>query len=175
MLKENESDPLLVSGQAADAPGTAGGQLRLDLAAQTLQDEVRARWGGRALTYESSSEQEAQVGLCASHFPDSQGVKHALDLRIDVEGNGKGLSVEDGIWLAEYLRGFGWRTGRFISLVHRGQIAGDFSGWRWQRYRGAYATMDRIHLNVCDVVQGEPSQVGPEIYDSTESWGIRAA
>lgn len=161
MLREIGEDPLRVQ--------------RLDLAAQTLLAEVVARWGERILVEAIVKTECTETAVCDSHCPDSRGIDHALDFRVDFDGSGIGLSVDDGMWLAEYLRGVGRQTGRFSYLVHRGQIAGKFSGWRWGRYRGLAATMDRIHLSVCDVVKGEPSMLGPEIYDSTDPWGIKVA
>lgn len=172
MLMEIGDNQLRGQQASGETPETGSGR-RLDLAAQTLRDEVVARWGREVLAGDGLGFDDEAV--CESHRLDPEGVDHALDLRVDFEGTGLGLSVEDGMWLAEYLRGVGWRTGRFSSLIHRGQIAGAFSGWRWGRYRGPGATMDRIHLSVCEVHSGEASLLDPEIFDSTKPWGIRAA
>lgn len=173
MLREIGAEPLQVVTGSAEAESTPA-NVRLDLAAQTLRNEVVARWGEMILL-EATGLEDAAAALCDPHCLDARGVDHALDLRVDFEGQGMGLSVEDGIWLAEYLRGVGRRTGRFSSLVHRGQMAGKATGWRWVRYRGLGATMDLIHVSVCDVVEGEFLASGTEADNSAESWGIKAA
>lgn len=161
MLMEIRNDSLRVQSMSIEADANSSDQ-RIGRSVQTLRDEVVARWG-----YVVLADDSACLNL--------EGAEYALELRVDLEDCGIGLGIEDGIWLAEHLRGVGRRTGRFSHLIHRGQIAGKFSGWRWGKYRGFGATMDRIHLSVCDARQGEPSLLDPEVYNSIEPWGIKAA
>ena len=172
MLMEIGRVSPVTSGAVAQVEDLSVKHVRSDLAVQTLWNEIVARWGAQAQQAEPLAEEDHGSLGCDFHFPDAQGISHALDIRVDLEGDGEGLSIEDGMWLAEYLRGVGWRTARFAYLIHRGQIAGTFSGWRWAPYRGLNATMDRIHLSISQSVWGAPASIGPEVFDSTNSWGV---
>lgn len=177
MLMEVGSVRSVVSGTIAHdsdllAENLAVEHLRSDFAVQTLWNEVVSRWGAKAQLAEYRAGEDHGALGCNDHVPDVQGISHALDIRIDLDGDGAGLTIEDGIWLAEYLRGVGRRSNRFAYLIHRGQIAGSFSGWRWVPYRRLNATMDRIHLSTCRSDWGTPPSAGPDIFDSIAPWGV---
>lgn len=147
--------------------------LRPDFAVQTLWNEVVDRWGIRAQNKGLFAGQEPELFGCDAHNLDAQGICHALDLGVESDGDGAGLSRSDALWLAEYLRTVGAKSDRFAYLMHRGQIAGQFSGWKWLDYFGSNSGTDRIHISICDQPWGAPPSLGVDVFDSMRGWGIR--
>lgn len=147
--------------------------LRPDFAVQTLWNEVVDRWGIRAQNKALFAGQEPELFGCDAHNIDAHGICHALDLGVESDGDGAGLSHSDAAWLAEHLRMVGMKSDRFAYLMHHGRIAGQFSGWKWADYFGSNSGMDRIHISICDQPWGAPPPIDFKVFDSAAGWGIQ--
>lgn len=157
-------------------PNMAVGYARPNLALRTLNNERIARWGSPARASEFVTGYKSPSNL-TGHNPDSNGIVHAVDIFVG-PGN---LTEAQGIWLAEFLRAEGPRgdipghPDRLYYIIHRGRIAGDFTGWEWVPYGGADGHWDHIHVSTADLYWGDPVGLSPLEYDSTLPWGLLTA
>lgn len=150
---------------------------RIDQALITLRDEVYATYG-----YTPKRPSEGVTGYQSSdnftgHNADINGVVHALDIFTDEYGNlpeAQGRELANKI-VAELERR-GIESAYVIHDMSPGApwpaIAGYFNGWQWQDYHGVSPHSDHIHVSIGDLYWGDYPPVGPEIYDSTESWNL---
>lgn len=154
---------------------------------QQLWAEVRARYGSRAqnLGFVTGYMDAARAGQTGGHFADVHGITHAIDLGVDIDGDGAGLLPGDAMELAEYLRELG-AAGRhpfteYGYLIHdmstttapRPLIAGFHTSWKWDDYEGASPHSDHIHITTGgDQQWGAAPQLPPAVYNSREPWGI---
>ena len=148
-----------------------------------LWAETQALFGPRAQNkgFVSGYRDGAYGGAESGHYPDQNGITHAVDIGVDIEGDGTGLTVQDGIKLAAYLDELG-RSGRMPGWsrwgyrIHRQTICGAFNGWVPQPYAGVSPHLDHVHVSVVgDNPWGEPSRATPAEFDSTASWNLAAA
>jgi murein DD-endopeptidase MepM/ murein hydrolase activator NlpD len=152
-----------------------------------LWSEVQSRFGARAQNkgFVTGYMDAARAGQTGGHFADQYGVTHAVDLGVDIEDDGTGLTPTDALVLAESLRLLG-KTGRHPFsrrgyLIHDmsttttplPKIAGFHTGWEWLPYTGASPHSDHIHVTTGgDVEWGGRPQLDPDVYNSREPWGI---
>lgn len=145
---------------------------RANYSLQTLLGEIEDVWPSRQQNkgfvtgYKSPSNY-------SGHNADSNGICHAYDIGVDIEGDGTGLLPKDAEWLANYLRT--QMNPRFQYLIYNRRIAGNHTGWKWHIYTGASPHKDHIHISVLDLYWGDPVSVPASVYDSTASWGIKNA
>lgn len=145
---------------------------RADYSLQTLQGEIRSVWGNREQNKGFVTGYKSSANY-SGHNADANGICHAYDIGVDIEGDGSGLLPKDAAWLAEYLRTE--CNPRFQYLIYNRQIAGNHTGWKWQRYTGASPHTDHIHISVLDLYWGDPVSVPASVYDSRASWGVKDA
>lgn len=159
-------------------------QWRPDGASASLWAEVQARYGSRAQNKGFWAGSGATTWNITSHNADNQGIAHAVDIGVDIEGDGTGLLVADADWLfnkhlraigrADYLAG---RHGRLAYVIYNGQIFGDHTGWDNRAYTGSSPHRDHGHISTTfDYYWGDPPpQTAQWEWDSRASWGISGA
>lgn len=148
-------------------------------AAATMWREVQAAWPDCAENKGFVAGSGPTTWNISSHNADADGYAHALDIGVDIEGDGTGIPVQAGIDLSEHLRQLGYkewksgRAGRLAYIIHRGQIAGDHTGWQWVKYTGISPHYDHIHVSFSyDYFWGDPIwETTSDVY-STAPWGI---
>ncbi|POH58930.1 hypothetical protein [Arthrobacter glacialis] len=148
-------------------------------AASTMWREVQARWPDCAENKGFVAGSGPTTWNISSHNADADGYAHALDIGVDIEGDGTGIPIQDAIDLSEHLRQLGYkewksgRAGRLAYIIHRGQIAGDHTGWQWVKYTGTSPHYDHIHISFSyDYFWGDPIwETTSDVY-STAPWGI---
>ncbi|MHA7270389.1 hypothetical protein [Arthrobacter sp. HLT1-20] len=148
-------------------------------AAATMWREVQAAWPDCAENKGFVAGSGPTTWNISSHNADADGYAHALDIGVDIEGDGTGIPIQAGIDLSEHLRQLGYkewksgRAGRLAYIIHRGQIAGDHTGWQWVKYTGASPHYDHIHISFSyDYFWGDPIwETSSDVY-STAPWGI---
>lgn len=148
-------------------------------AAATLWGEVKTRWPDCAESKGFVAGSGPTLWNISSHNADANGRAHALDIGVDIEGDGTGIPVADGIELSETLRAIGYtewldgRVGRLAYIIHRGRIAGDHTGWAWTPYAGISPHFDHIHVSFSyDFAWGDPVWESTAEYNSTAPWGV---
>lgn len=139
----------------------------------TLTAKLRRIYGNPKRTYEYVT--GYGTGGESSHNADANGIAHAVDIFVG-PGN---LTEAQGIDLAERLRAEGKRgkipghPDRLAYIIHRGQIAGDHTGWEWIKYTGPDWHGDHIHVSsVFDYRWGEVVAGNPADYDSAADWDL---
>lgn len=141
-----------------------------------LQDEIRVWRPGREQNLGFISGYISATNF-TGHNADSNGIVHAYDIGVDVQGDGTGLTVRDGKRLAERIRRLG-RAGfhplTYGYVIHDGQIAGAFNGWMWAPYGGPSPHKDHLHVSIVDLYYGDPVGIPATAYDSEEPWNIGA-
>lgn len=148
-------------------------------AAATMWAEVQARWPDSAENKGFVAGSGPTTWNISSHNADSNGYAHALDIGVDIEGDGTGIPIQAGIDLSEHLRAIGYkkwksgRAGRLAYIIHRGRIAGDHTGWAWIAYTGQSPHYDHIHVSFSyDYFWGDPVWESTSDVYSTAPWGI---
>lgn len=150
-------------------PNMAVPYRRSDYSLITLQDEIRRRFPGREQNKGFVTGYKHPANF-SGHNADANGITHAYDIGVDIEGDGSGLRPADAEWLANYLRTE--CNPRFQYLIYNRRIAGNHTGWKWAPYNGASPHTDHIHISVVDLYWGDPCGVSPEVYDSRAPWGV---
>lgn len=148
--------------------------VRPNYALTTLQNEIRAWRPGREQNLGFISGYISAANY-TGHNADANGIAHAYDIGVDIQGDGTGLTVRDGKTLAERLRrlgkaGFGPLAYGYV--IHDRQIAGAFNGWLWAPYGGPSPHTDHIHISIIDLYYGDPVGIPATVYDSREPWNI---
>lgn len=145
---------------------------RADYSLQTLLGEIEYVWPHRQQNkgfvtgYKSASN-------FTGHNPDSNGIAHAYDIGVDIEGDGTGLLPKDAEWLANYLRKK--KNKKFSYIIYNRRIASNATNFKWVPYKGLSPHKDHIHISVVDLYWGQPISLSPSVYDSTASWGVAKA
>lgn len=141
---------------------------RPDRASLTLWNEVAERFGARAQNKGFVTGYKA-AGNVTSHNADANGVTHAVDLGVDIEGDGTGIPVAEaeGVALAII------RSGKAKYVIYNRRIASANTGWEWWPYNGASPHLDHIHVSTAwDFYWGDPCPTPASETDSTAAWGV---
>lgn len=144
---------------------------------QRLQWEVQQRWPGREQNKGFVTGYKSPTNI-TGHNADVNGITHAYDCGVDIEGDGTGITPSAAAWLCEKIRVFEQKahragyTGMLYYLIYNRRICGDFSDWDWVPYGGTSPHRDHIHFSTCDLYWGDPAPVPAITYDHTGSWGI---
>lgn len=159
----------------------AVGQWRPDGAAASLWAEVQAWAGTRAQTKGFFAGSGPTTWNVTSHNADNQGIAHAVDIGVDIEGDGTGLTHDQAHWLFNvHLRAIGradqqaGRHGRLAYIIYNGYIFGDHTGWDNRAYTGSSPHRDHGHISTTfDYYWGDPPpQTAQWEWDDRSPWGI---
>lgn len=114
------------------------------------------------------------------HNPNSRGIVMAYDIGTYDHGD---IGERDSLWLADYLRKH--CNKRLYYIIHemsmgrrKPQIASNKTNWEWVPYTGSALHENHIHISIMDGYWGDAQfypNCGPEVYDSTKSWGVKRA
>lgn len=141
---------------------------RPDRASLTLWNEVVARYGARAQNKGFVTGYKAP-GNVTSHNADAHGVTHAVDLGVDIEGDGSGIPVAEAESIALQI----CRSGKAKYVIYNRRIASVNTGWEWWAYTGASPHLDHIHVSTAwDFYWGDPCPTPNTETDSMTGWGI---
>lgn len=104
----------------------------------------------------------------SSHNADAFGVAHAVDIGVDIEGDGTGIPVEAAEPLANFLRGF--IGSRIAYVIYNRRID---SGNGWQPYTGESPHQDHIHVSTTwDYFWGDYAPAMAWNPDDGAVWGV---
>ena len=104
----------------------------------------------------------------SSHNADAYGIAHAVDIGVDIEGDGTGIPVSAAEPLANFLRGFIGSRIAYVIYNHRID-----SGNGWEPYGGESPHEDHIHVSTTwDYYWGDYAPAMAWNPDDGSVWGI---
>jgi|GEM_PF-6777156 len=104
----------------------------------------------------------------SSHNADAYGVAHAVDIGVDIEGDGTGIPVSAAEPLANFLRGFIGSRVAYVIYNHRID-----TGNGWQPYYGISPHEDHIHVSTTwDYYWGDYAPAMAWNPDDSAVWGV---
>jgi len=133
---------------------------RLAKSLEALRSQVNLSYPNRSKKSDGTIGDTSHASSASDHNPNRYGVVTALDLTHDPS------SGFDAHAMAEAIRNNPHPEAKY--LISSGRIAGDFNGWKWQRYNGTNPHSSHVHISVGS---GSDGQSQPP-YDSENKWNI---
>lgn len=124
-----------------------------------LRDQMNTRYPGRKKVSDGAIGDVAHQAVPSDHNPNSVSVVCALDITHDP------ASGVDAHELANNL--LQSRHPQLKYLISNGRIAGQWTNWQWDIYRGSNSHDKHIHISVG---VGDDGKSKPGTYESTQQW-----
>lgn len=142
--------------------------VRPDRATLTLWNEIAVRYGAAAQNKGFVTGYKAP-GNVTSHNADSNGITHAVDIGVDIEGDGTGIPVAEAEAVFQQILA----SGKAKYAIYNRRIASVNTGWECWAYTGSSPHLDHIHVSTAwDYAWGDPCPTPASEYDSTAPWGV---